>query len=55
MPTEHLGADPRLRDEEGRTPLDLCRPPLRSGDRTGHAEVEAILVAATSDSVDGTS
>jgi ankyrin repeat protein len=45
------GADPRLRDDEGRTPLDLCRPPHRSGDRGGHAEVEAILLAALSTDV----
>jgi ankyrin repeat protein len=43
-----LGADPDLRDEEGRTALDLCRPPHRSGDHAGHAEVEAILLGATS-------
>jgi uncharacterized protein len=43
------GADPRLRDDEGRTPLDLCRPPHRSGDHPGHGEVEAILLTATSD------
>jgi ankyrin repeat protein len=33
------GADPTLRDEQGRTPLDLCR----AGDSAGHREVEAIL------------
>jgi hypothetical protein len=33
------GADPDLRDDEGRTPLDLCR----LGDTAGHREVEAIL------------
>ena len=35
------GADPELRDKEGRTPLDLCR----LGDSGGHREVEAILSA----------
>jgi hypothetical protein len=44
-------ADPRLRDDDWRTPLDLCRPPYRSGDHTGHAVVEAILIGV----VDGTS
>jgi ankyrin repeat protein len=35
------GADPNLRDERGRTPLDLCRD-------GGHDEVEAILAPLTS-------
>ena len=33
------GADASLRDDEGRTPLDLAR----TGATTGHREVEAIL------------
>ena len=37
------GADPNLRDAEGRTPLDLCRPEHRYMDGPGHEEVEAIL------------
>jgi len=39
---EH-GADPALRDGEGRTPLDLCRANRPAHGGTGHAEVEAIL------------
>jgi uncharacterized protein len=40
-----LGADPALRDGEGRTPLDLCRSGRASyPDNPGYAEVEAILV-----------
>lgn len=39
---EH-GADPGLRDEQGRTPLDLCR----AGTTPGHREVEAILALVT--------
>lgn len=35
------GADPLLADDEGRTPLDLCR----LGDTPRHREVEAILMA----------
>ncbi len=42
------GADPRLPDDEGRTPLDLCRAARAVGDRGDHAEVEAILLAALS-------
>jgi ankyrin repeat protein len=42
---EH-GADPALRDDSGRTPLDLCR----SGSSAAHAEVEAILAPVTSSS-----
>ena len=38
------GADPDLRDDEGRTPLDLCR----LGDTAGHREVEAILTSRES-------
>ena len=37
------GADPGLRDEQGRTPLDLCR----AGTTPGHREVEAILALVT--------
>jgi ankyrin repeat protein len=37
------GADPSLRDERGRTPLDLCR----SGTTPGHREIEAILAPVT--------
>ena len=37
------GADPTLRDEQGRTALDLCRPEHRYLDGPGHDEVEAIL------------
>jgi ankyrin repeat protein len=43
---EH-GADPNLRDEHGRTPLDLCQPAHRTHDNPGHAEVDAILRALT--------
>ena len=42
------GADPRLPDADGRTPLDLCRAARGPGDRGDHAEVEAILLAALS-------
>jgi ankyrin repeat protein len=41
-----LGADPHLRDEQGRTALDLCRLPHPSRADARHVEVEAILVAA---------
>ncbi len=37
------GAEPSLRDEQGRTPLDLCR----AGKTPGHREVEAILTPLT--------
>jgi ankyrin repeat protein len=37
------GADPGLRDEQGRTPLDLSR----AGTTTAHREVEAILMPLT--------
>jgi ankyrin repeat protein len=37
------GADPGVRDEQGRTPLDLCR----AGTTPGHREVEAILAPGT--------
>jgi ankyrin repeat protein len=37
------GADPSLRDKEGLTALDWCRPGRRYFDGPGHAEVEAIL------------
>ncbi len=40
-----LGANPSLRDEQGRTPLDLCR----AGTRPGHREAEAILAPITSE------
>jgi uncharacterized protein len=43
---EH-GADPNLRDAEGRTALDLCRPGHRYLDGPGHREVEAILAPLT--------
>lgn len=39
------GADPNLRDDQGRTPLDLCRQGDRSPERQ---EVEAILAPLTS-------
>ena len=45
------GADPALRDPEGRTPLDLCRSgpePARSTPEV-HDEVEALLAGPTSD------
>jgi uncharacterized protein len=42
------GADPNLRDENGHTPLDLCRQARREHeDRTGHDQVEAILAPWT--------
>ena len=44
---EH-GADPNLRDEHGRTALDLCQPAHRYLDHPGHAEVHAILLPLTS-------
>jgi hypothetical protein len=37
------GADPDLRDDEGRTPLALCRERCAADDRPGRDEVEAIL------------
>ncbi len=37
------GADPGVRDEQGRTPLDLCR----AGTSPDHREVEAILAPVT--------
>ena len=43
---EH-GADPNLRDERGRTPLDLCREGRAGGGRAGFDEVEAILAPLT--------
>lgn len=42
------GADPNVRDEQGRTPLDLCR----EGTTPEHREVEAILARPT-DAVGG--
>jgi hypothetical protein len=40
----HHGADPRLADERGRTPLDLCRAAIATGRGSpGHLEVEALL------------
>jgi ankyrin repeat protein len=44
------GADPNLRDDEGRTPLDLCRQGRRGDDRPARDEVEAILTPLTTDS-----
>jgi ankyrin repeat protein len=41
-----LGADPHLRDDRGRTALDLCRRPHPSRDHARHLEVEAMLEAA---------
>jgi hypothetical protein len=41
------GADPNLRDKEGLTALDWCRPGRRHLDGPGHAEVEAILQPLT--------
>lgn len=39
-----LGANPRLRDSSGHTPLDLCRAGAATNPGSpGHAEVEAIL------------
>jgi ankyrin repeat protein len=43
---EH-GADPTLRDKEGLTALDWCKPGRRYLDGPGHAEVEAILAPLT--------
>lgn len=37
------GADPSLRDEQGRTALDLCRANRREGDGSEYDEVEAML------------
>ena len=43
------GADPSLRDEQGRTPLDLCRRGRAgTGDQAPFDEVEAILAPLTS-------
>jgi ankyrin repeat protein len=42
------GADPDLRDDEGCTPLDLCRARRPSGDAPAFDEVEAILAPRTS-------
>ena len=44
------GADRSLPDDEGRTPLDLCR----LGDTPGHHEVEAILTTREATGRDGT-
>jgi ankyrin repeat protein len=41
------GANPNLRDENGRTALDLCRPEHRYLAGPGHEEVEAILSPIT--------
>ena len=43
------GADPNVRDEQGRTALDLCRPQHRYLDSPGHDEVEAILKPLVAD------
>jgi ankyrin repeat protein len=43
---EH-GADPDLRDDAGRTPLDLCRARRPSGDAPAYDDVETILTAVT--------
>jgi hypothetical protein len=43
------GADPNLRDESGRTPLELARQGRAGGGGPGHDEVEAILAPLTSD------
>jgi len=42
------GADPSLRGDEGRTPLDLCRGGRRGDDRPEREEVEKILAPLTS-------
>jgi uncharacterized protein len=39
---EH-GADPSLRDEQGRNPLDLCRAGRPAGETSAYDEVEAML------------
>lgn len=44
----HHGADPNLRDDQGRTPLDLCRRHTDPAAAEGRAEVEAILAPLTS-------
>jgi uncharacterized protein len=44
-----LGADPSLRDEQGRTALDLCRASRPAGDGATHDEVEAMLVPLVED------
>jgi len=41
------GADPNLRDKDGLTALDWCRPGRRSVDGPGHTDVEAILAQLT--------
>ena len=45
---EH-GADPNLRDEHGRTALELCEPAPRYLDNPGHDEVDAILRPLTAE------
>jgi ankyrin repeat protein len=45
---EH-GADPDLRDEHGRTALELCQPAHRYLDNPGHDEVDAILRPLTAE------
>src|SRR5262249_24857168 len=47
-PLRAPGADPNLRDDEARTPLDLCRQGRRGDDRPERDEVEAILAPITS-------
>jgi ankyrin repeat protein len=46
---EH-GADPNLRDDQGRTALDLCQRAGRHLDNPGHDEVAAILRPLTANS-----
>jgi ankyrin repeat protein len=43
------GADPNLRDEQGRTALDLCQPSHRYHDSPGHDEVDRMLRPLTSE------
>jgi len=44
-----LGADPNLRDREGRTALDRCRAEQSRFDGSGHEQVDAILRPLTAD------
>jgi ankyrin repeat protein len=43
------GADPNLRDREGRTALDWCRAGTRPVRSSGHEQVDAILRPLTAD------